>query len=144
MGRPSKYNKKLADNIMSRFAGGELLKDILKPVSMPSRWSIYRWCALDAVFKAQYNKASECFADSIVEDSFKGVMSGDKSNAKLLDVQFKASSFIASRINRSKWGEKLDITHNVTADISPALSLAVDRMRSIGTGLPPLIEAKTG
>jgi hypothetical protein len=41
---------------------------------------------------------------------------------------------LASKLNRQKYGDKLDIQHNVTIDIGPALLDATKRMQSIGVG----------
>jgi hypothetical protein len=51
---------------------------------------------------------------------------------------------LASRLNRQKYGDKLDVQHNHTLDISPIISKALERLGNIDVGLPQtkLIEAE--
>jgi hypothetical protein len=140
-GRPSKYNDTIAAELLKEYSGGKTLVSICNANRMPSRWSIYRWRAANPEFDKEFLKACECHADAIIEKAFDGVMTGDKSESKLLDVQFKASSWLASKVNRAKYGDKLELNHNVTLDISQAMTLALTRMKSIGTGSAPLLEA---
>ncbi len=131
MGRPSKYKEKLALEILMRYASGEFLVNILKPGTMPSRWSLYRWRIAHKDFDEEYEKASLCHADSLVETAFSGVMSGDNKSAKLLDVQFKSSSWLASKIHRLKYGDKIDIDVKNTFDVSPVIAKALERLSAL-------------
>ena len=140
-GRPSKYNDVLAMEILKEYASGKTLVEIATANRMPSRWSIYRWRFLYPGFDKEFLKACECHSDAIVEQAFKNVMNADAKEAKLVDVQFKSSSWLASKINRAKYGDKLDITQTVLIDISPALLEATNRMQAVGVGAPQVIEA---
>lgn len=142
-GRPSKYNDVLAMEILKEYASGKTLVEIATANRMPSRWSIYRWRFLYPDFDKEFLKACECHSDAIVEQAFANVMNADSKEAKLVDVQFKSSSWLASKINRNKYGDKLDIQHNVTIDLSPALIEATQRMASVGAITPKLIEAQS-
>lgn len=42
--------------------------------------------------------------------------------------------WLASKLNRRQYGDKLEINQRVTLDISVPLALAVKRMESIGVG----------
>lgn len=142
-GRPSKYTEGLATEILRAYSSGEMLITICKPNRMPSRWAVYRWRFAYPEFDKQFLLAAECNADAIVEQAFANVMDADAKEAKLVDVQFKSSSWLASKINRSKYGDKLDITQTVLMDISPALLEATNRMQAVGVGTPKLIDVQS-
>jgi hypothetical protein len=41
---------------------------------------------------------------------------------------------LASRLNRQKYGDKLDVQHNHTLDITSIISKALERLSNIGVG----------
>ena len=142
MARPSKYNESLAKSILKYYSDGKTILAITKLKGMPSRNTIYLWRKDFPEFGKAYLVACECNADSVVESRYEAIINADVSEAKLVAEQWKAGTWLASKINRAKYGDKIDIDIKQTVDISPALALAVERMRSIGTGQDKLIEAE--
>ena len=134
------YNKKIADRILDMLSSGKTLVNIQKK-GLPSRWSIYRWFIDNPDFERAFRLAQECNTDEMIETVLARIKScKDTKMAKLLDVDFKATSWYISKINRRVYGEKLDVTVT-TLDISPLLKLAIDRMSAVA--LPePLKEAE--
>ncbi len=55
-------------------------------------------------------------------------------NPQLAKVRADHRRWLASRLNRSKYGDKLDIQHNVTLDIAPVLLAATKKMKAVGVG----------
>lgn len=140
----STYTLELAKIVLDKYSDGIMLKDICGVDGVPSRWTVYKWRIDNPDFDKLWLLAAECNADVIVEQAFKNVMGADPKEAKLVDVQFKSSSWLASKINRAKYGDKLDITQTVAIDLSPALLEATKRMQAVGVGSPqiPLIETQ--
>ncbi len=55
-------------------------------------------------------------------------------NLQLGKLKADHRRWLASRLNRSKYGDKLYVQHNHTLDIGPALLEAAERLKSLGTG----------
>jgi transposase-like protein len=140
--RPSKYSKIIAEEILSRYADGETLSKICKDKSMPKRNTVYRWRQSYPEFGEAYLLAQEEHVDALVDEA--GEIVDTELNPQRAKVRADQRKWLASRLNRQKYGDKLDVQHNHTLDIGPALALAVKRMKSIGVGTPEmkLIEAE--
>ena len=143
MGRPSKYNKRLADRILSEYGAGRTLADITKAAGMPSRITVYAWRSKFPEFGAAYERAAAAHSEALVDLARSLVLTADSKGAKLADVQQRFLTWCASKIHRAAWGDKVDINVTKTIDISPALALAVERMAAVGTG-SRLVEAVGG
>ncbi len=130
-GRPSKYTEKLGAEVLRMYASGKTVLEILKDNRMPSRMSIYRWRLAVPEFGKAYLLAIEAHVESILDDALKRVLSAGSKEAKLVDVQFKSISWMASKLNRAKYGDKIDIDITKTLDITPALADALKRMKEI-------------
>ncbi len=48
------------------------------------------------------------------------------------EVRVDHRKWLASKLNRNKYGDKIDIQHNVTMDIAPTLLVAVERLKTLG------------
>lgn len=143
MARPTKYNIALGNRILKYYSDGKTILSITKIKGMPSRNTIYLWRKDFPEFGLAYIVACECNADSVVESRYEALINADVSEAKLASEQWKAGTWLASKINRAKYGDKLDIQHSVTIDLSPALLEATQRMASVGAITPQLIEAQS-
>jgi len=133
------YDPKIAKKFLDLYASGKTMRKIFEAnKDFPSRWSVYRWRKDNPDFDELFILASECFADNVVEEAFDNIKDEtDAKRAKLLDVQFKVSTWYAAKINRAKYGDRIDVEHTVKLDISKPLQLAMSRIQSI----KPLIEA---
>ena len=142
MARPSKYSEKIAEEILSRYAEGETLTRICKDKNMPKRNTVYRWRQSYSDFGEAYILAQEEHVDALVDQA--GEIVDTEQNPQLGKLKADHRRWLASRLNRQKYGDKLDVQHNHVLDISPALALAAKRMKSIGVGTPEMkiIEAE--
>lgn len=68
MGRPSGYSQDLADRICAELAGGRSLRSVCDDEGMPDRQTVFRWLRQDEEFCAQYARAKEESADSLVDE----------------------------------------------------------------------------
>jgi len=140
--RPSKYSRIIAEEILLRYADGEMLSKICKDKHMPKRNTVYRWRLSYPDFGNAYRLAVEEHTDALVDEA--GEIVDTELNPQLAKVRADHRRWLACRLNRSKYGDKLDIVQTKVLDITPALAQAVERMASIGVGTPEMkiIEAE--
>ncbi len=132
MARPSKYNQSLAENILSRYADGETLTKICEDDGMPKRNTIYRWRSDYPEFGKAYQLALEQHVDALVDEACHIVdTEPDPQRAK---VRADHRRWLASRLNRNKYGDKIEIKKQETIDMTPILAAAQERMKKIGVG----------
>lgn len=90
MGRPSKFTKKIFNQICERIALGETLRQICDSDGMPDRITVYRWLQNDKNqdLRNQYARAyefqSESWGDEIIsvsDDTSNDTLTDDKGNA---------------------------------------------------------------
>ena len=125
MGRPSKYSKKLGDEIALRIAQGESVRRIGKDPDMPAATTIFRW-ALDSghEFCEQYDRAKRIRAETLVDevidiadDGSNDYIVNDKGN-EVIDTEHVQRSrlrldtrkWFASKVMPKVYGDKLDVT----------------------------------
>lgn len=111
MGRPTKYTKKLGEEICERLAEGESLRRICLDEHMPSKTNVFKWLLSDKEiykgFRDQYAHAREiqyqCMADEILD------IADERSND--FDVDDEGRPFLnheavrrsALRVDTRKW-----------------------------------------
>ena len=135
MARPSKFNQKLANRILELYSSGKSMVYIEKLKGLPSRRTVIRWRKQFPVFAVEYESAIDCYTDTKIETLINKIETcEDSRQAKLLDIEFKSLSWFISKINRLKYGEKLDVQHSITVDIAPALLEANTRIKAITSG----------
>ena len=132
MARPSKYSEIIAEKILSRYADGETLSKICKDKCMPKRNTVYRWRSSYPEFGDAYQLAQDQHTDALIDEA--GEIVDTEQNPQLAKVRADHRKWLASKLNRSRYGDKLDIQHNVTLDIAPALLEANARLKALGTG----------
>ncbi len=140
MGRPSKYNEKLALEILKLYSEGTSIREIVKAKSMPSRQTILAWRSAYPEFDKAYQKAVEAHTEALVDQALDIVDNSDDPRKSKVQADFRM--WLVSKLNRARYGDKLDIQHNVTLDIAPVLLAAEARLKSLGTGSPVLLEVE--
>ncbi len=141
MARHIQYNEKIADEIIRRYASGDTIEKIIKPPTMPTRITVWRWRESHPTFGSAYDLARAAHASALVDKAMYLVMNADIKGAKLADVQQRFLTWCASKLHRDMWGDKVQLEVNITVDISPTLLEATNRMRAVGVGAPQVIEA---
>ena len=108
---------------------------------MPKRNTIYRWRSGYPDFGEAYILAQEEHVDALVDQA--GEIVDTEQNPQLGKLKADHRRWLASRLNRQKYGDKLDVQHNHTLDVTPIISKALERLSNISVGLPEmkLIEA---
>ncbi len=139
MARPSTYTDKIATRILRLYASGKTLQTIEKEKGVPTRYTIIKWRKQYPEFGRLYDIALLSYSEAIIEEALQ--IADTEDDAKKAKNRIDIRTWIASKYNRARFGDKIDIDIKATVDISPALALAVERMRAIGTGQDKLIEA---
>ncbi len=130
MARPSKYTELIAGKILSRFANGETLSKICEGKNMPERNTVYRWRRSYPEFGEAYEIAIEEHTDALIDEA--GQIVDTELNPQRAKVRADHRRWLASRLNRNKYGDKIDVNHNVSIDIAPLLLAANKRLAAIG------------
>ena len=111
MARPSKYSKKIADEICQQMASGKSLRDICTDKAMPNRSTIFLWVANDREgFSDQYAKAFEArmyhHADELLDIADNGVndyMEANEPDNSAYRVNGEAIARSRLRVDTRKW-----------------------------------------
>ena len=133
MGRPSKYNEKLALEILKLYSEGNSIRNIVKAKSMPSRQTILAWRSAHPEFDKAYQKAVEAHTEALVDQALDIVDNGDDPRKSKVQADFRM--WMVSKLNRQKYGDKIELNHKHTLDIAPALAEAAERLKAMGTGV---------
>jgi hypothetical protein len=144
MARPTKYNEERSKLILDLYSDGQNLQQIEKKRNLPSRRTILRWRTDFPEFGKLYDQALLSYSEAIIEEALR--IADTEDDAKKAKNRIDIRTWIASKYNRSRFGDKLDILHSVTIDLSPALLEATQRMASVGAITPQnkLIECGNG
>lgn len=139
MARPTLYNEERGRLILDLYSDGINLQQIEKKRNLPSRRTILRWRTDFPEFGKLYDQALLSYSECIIEEALR--IADTEPDAKKAKNRIDIRTWIASKYNRARFGDKIDIDVRQTVDISPALQLAIARMALVGTGDSKLIEA---
>lgn len=128
MGRPTIFNKHIADVICTRIAEGQSLREIVKTEGMPDRTTVYDWLIRDENFAHQYTRAreeqAETLADEIIAiadeqpeivaviDKKTGALIEHKLDGAYLQWQknrIDARKWTAMKLKPKKYGDRLQV-----------------------------------
>lgn len=121
MARPTKFTKKLADQICARIAEGESVRSICRDAAMPNASTVHAWVLDDEAFSKQYARAKEIGVE-IEADEIEEIArtEQDVQRAKLIiDVK----KWNMSKKFPKKFGDKLDVTTDGKELPQPIISL---------------------
>ncbi len=125
MGRPSILNDELAEAICTRMAEGESLRAICRSEGMPALGSVFRWIAVNEVFREQYEAAMAQRTESMFEEILEiadetsldtiSTENGDKPNAEWISrsrLRVDARKWMLSKMLPKKYGDRqaIDVT----------------------------------
>ena len=123
------YSENVLDLILDRVAAGEALSRVCgSSDDMPTRKSFFEWVAKDPAIKAKYEFAIQLRADGLADDILQIADDGlndtyrdedgntrtDQDVIARSKLRVDARKWLASKMAPKKYGDKLDITANVT------------------------------
>ena len=128
LGRPTKYTKKVADEICARLAKGEPLADICRDEHMPAVRTVSDWKKAHATFLADFKRARDEGFDQIAADCLKiadtpligeeriqkpggsvEIKEGDMLGHRKLQIETRLK--LLSKWDPARYGDKVDINH---------------------------------
>lgn len=144
MARPTKYTKKLANEICAQLSGGDSLVKVCKSDAMPCRATIFNWFDDYPEFLDKYEKAKEECADYLVEEMLE-IADNEVSQVVLVDgvplvvdgemvkqadqvgvaharLRVDTRKWAASKLKPKKYGDK--ITNEVTGKGGAPIEMA--------------------
>ena len=126
---PTKYNPQTAQKILELYASGKTMVDIGNMKDMPTRYTVVKWRIKYPEFGALYDEALLSYSECIIEEALN--IADTETDAKKAKNRIDIRTWIASKYNRARFGDKIEIEQTVKLDISPALKLAMSRMSAV-------------
>lgn len=150
-GRPTDYNEAIADAICERIADGESLRSICDDPEMPARSTVFKWLSRHTAFADQYARAREAQADAIFDDILSIAdtpVIGEKTKtdsegktetttADMIEhrrLQVDARKWMAGKLRPKKYGDKLDVEHGISSEVSQLLEMVNGKTRGLPNG----------
>ena len=121
-GRPTKYNKKLANKICALLAEGQSIRTICEREDMPNASTVHLWVIEDRKgFSKHYARAraiqAEVMFDEILEisdesrtDIVGGEDKADNARVQAHKLRVDSRKWYLSKVLPKKFGDKLDLT----------------------------------
>lgn len=118
-GRPSRYRRAAADDILARLADGESLRAICRADGMPPESTVRGW-AIDDVdgFAARYARARELQAHAVAEEGLAQAMTAF--DAQVGRLRFDACRWFAGKLLPGVYGERQHVEHSGRIAADPA------------------------
>lgn len=131
MGRPSKYSKKLCDEILLRIASGETLRTICNSPDIPARKTICHWLLQKEEFRNQYTIARELQAELLAEEILEIADKATDTDFRSAKLQIDARKWFASKVAPKRFGERTTQDLNVTSTPKGTEIAIEQRLREI-------------
>lgn len=117
-GRPTEYTAILAERISALAAQGLSKRKIAEQEGMPHRETIDVWLSKHPEFSSQYARAvetrTEAYAEEVIEIADNPELPSDQKR-----VMIDARKWVACKLLPKVYGDKLDLTHRGTINLTP-------------------------
>jgi hypothetical protein len=141
MARPTKYTKKLSDEICAELAQGVSMRTICLSESYPSRQTLFTWMRTHEEFLDQYTRAKQESADALTDEmldiadnaSNDWMEVNDKDNVgyrangdhiQRSRLRIETRKWLSSKLKPKKYGDKTIIS----GDTENPLTLAIQEI----------------
>jgi hypothetical protein len=137
------YSEKMVEAIETLYRAGRHLNQIGSYECMPNRRTIDRWRKKYPEFDKVLDDALDSHSEAILMMAQDAVMNAKTmTEAKVADTQQRFLTWLVSRLNRKKYGDKVEIELTKKLDISPVLAQAFENLKKVSVNNPPqLIDA---
>jgi hypothetical protein len=139
-GRPTTFDRDLANGILERIAAGESLRSICSGENMPAESTVRLWATDDRDgFSAQYTRAREAQMDALAEDIL-AIADGDDEDVQRAKLRVDTRKWLMSKIAPKRFGDKLAIGGDRAMDPIRTVDLSrfnVDQLRALESALVP-------
>lgn len=134
LGRPTKYNGDLIEDICEKIANGRSLRSICAEDGMPTMSTVCKWLIENKEFSEQYARAREKQADYFAEEIIEIADSAEAESAAVskAKLQIDARKWAASKIAPKKYGDKQEIdVKSSDGSMTPTVRLNAEEFRKI-------------
>nr|DAK27585.1 MAG TPA: terminase small subunit [Caudoviricetes sp.] len=134
IGRPTKYNGAMIEDICEKIANGRSLRSICAEDGMPTTSTVCKWLIENKEFSEQYARAREKQADYFAEEIIEIADSAEAESAAVskAKLQIDARKWAASKIAPKKYGDKQEIdVKSSDGSMTPAVRLNAEEFRKI-------------
>lgn len=134
LGRPTKYNGEMIEDICEKIANGRSLRSICAEDGVPPMKTIYRWLEANEEFRHQYARAREKQADYFAEEIIEIADSAEAESAAVskAKLQIDARKWAASKIAPKKYGDKTELdVKSSDGSMRPTVRLDAEEYRKI-------------
>lgn len=148
--RPLEYKQATADIICERIAEGQSVREICLDENMPAMSTVFKWLSRVDAFAEQYARARDAQADTLFDEilniaddgsndfmerlSEDGGAAGWKENGEAIrrsQLRVDARKWMAGKLRPKKYGDKLDVEHGVTNEVSALLGALNGKTRGL-------------
>lgn len=122
VGRPTRYDSKLAAEICVRIANGEALRQICMEEGMPVQSTVYLWLSRFEDFSEMYTKAREDQADTLADEIHaiadqmpmqttdkEGNTKFDSAYINWMRLRIDSRKWTASKLKPRKYGDRVEL-----------------------------------
>ena len=134
-GRPTKYNKHVAAEILNRLEDGETLTHICRDVNMPALPTLWDWRGKIPAFGDAVACARRRAAPALVDmsiDALQGVKPDDMPTVRLAEAKAKHFLEIGRVYDPATFGNQVKVNHDIV------IETMADRIKRL-TGSPVII-----
>ena len=135
--RSSKYGPEIVERICAEIAVGKSMREICRAADMPDMRTAFRWLAAHSEFQQVYARAREAQADYLAEEILEIADDGKNDWVERQDgsaavnneavqrsrLRVDARKWLMSKLMPKKYGEKQEITLDVTGKLAERLEL---------------------
>jgi len=136
------FSPKIFNRICDEIANGKSLLAVCRRPDMPNRRTFERWCERDPALKARYDDACRAREDVIFEEileiaddtTYDTTVTdhGEQPNSEWISrsrLRVDARKWVLARMNRKKYGDKVDSEIDVKGEIKTITRRIVDQKR---------------
>ena len=166
--KPWVYDEAIALEVCERLSEGESLRSICEDPRLPSHQTIYKWAAVQPIFKTAYARAREAqmdkWSDDIVEiaddakNDYVDRIGKDGEVERVPDPELMQRSklridtrkWVMSKLAAKRYGDKIDVNVSATVEVSALSDAELEartRARLVALGVEvagPLLLALPG
>jgi hypothetical protein len=121
---PMPYSDDAAVEICSRIASGEALTRVCQDDHLPGITTVYKWLVENATFAEHYTRARADQADTIADEIM--LIADTEPDPNRAKVRIDARKWIASKLKPQRYGEKIDISGEISNKITAIRRIIVD------------------
>lgn len=136
----AEYTPQLGQEIARLYGAGHTIQEMCELNNwMPTPGTIYSWRHKHKDFEELMTGAEVARADALADETIH--IADTTWDPRQAAVRVKARQWVASKLNRSKYGEKVEVAHTHTIDMGKLLAEAEARLvTSAAQPMPPPVD----